>query len=269
MVLWFGEFGQSGWRQCTLVCALDLSILIFFFSHPPGVLELFATYCWQITRSQQLPCVSLTLPVPQVSTLCVLETSLLTAIAIALAWFKYYVVQKIKPLEEKQSHVPVWLAGCMFGTLLGHQQSFCHLALASTPQHSIGGKRAACVLPKRAVPAVCFDNKKICISYLFVFELKEFLLISPTSLLAYLWLEIQWSMAQLLMKEQNCFKERTAQQQYLLPSLWQQGNWRELWFSESESSHRQLRGTAALSCCLTRSTEWGHDMVQYAQAEEQ
>lgn len=139
-------------------------------------------------------CFFLSLPVPQVSTLYVLDTSILTAIAFALAWFKCCIVQNLnlggetKPHGDLTSRVHIWVWNIKNSFASLHWLA-CHNI---TFEASMYGTYCL-IIP---YPLYRLLTKTMYSIYVFV-ELKEFLLTSPTSLLAYLWVERQWSVAQL------------------------------------------------------------------------
>lgn len=80
----FGEFGQSGWNPCTSVYVLDMGICcrFYFFFLFPLPLETLSFLCHLLPTGSAFSavalCFLLSLPVPQVSTLYVLDTSILT-----------------------------------------------------------------------------------------------------------------------------------------------------------------------------------------------
>ena len=138
--------------------------------------------------------VFLYLPVPQVSTLYVLDTSILTAIAFALAWFKCYIVQKLnlggetKPRGGLTSRVHIWVWNIKNPFAILHWLAHHTVTFEASMHHTY------CL----TIPSLLYRLliKTMCSIYVFL-ELKEFLLTSLTSLLAYLWMERRWSIAQL------------------------------------------------------------------------
>lgn len=215
--------------------------LLVFFSSPFGDFKF--SLPTDPTFSAVAVCFFLSLPLPQVSSLYVIDTSILTAIAFASAWFKCCFVQKLNLGGETKPH-----RGLTSG--VDHQESFCHLALASTPYYNIWGRYVSYILPRHTIHTVQIANKNTCSVYVFL-ERKEFLFTSPTSLRAYLWVERRWTIAQLRSRI-TLGRGQCGDAACCLP--WgsrETGKETVIWWIRAISD--SSRGRAVLSCCLSRS----------------
>lgn len=163
---------------------------LVFFSSPFGDLKFFLPT--EHTFSAVALCFFFSLPVPQVSTLDVIDTSILTAIAFALAWFKCYIVHKLNLGGETKPHGGLTSRLCTWVWTIKNPFAILHWLA----HHTTTSEASMCHTYCLAIPHPLYRLlTKTSSRYVFL-ELKEFLFTS-TSLLAYVWVERWWRIAQL------------------------------------------------------------------------